>query len=121
MAAGATAAGVAASLWLGPEEATRLDAFHARVRPPGFWRPWDGGAGMRRLARGVGATALAALSLFCALTGLGTALVGGTPPGWCPSRGLWVGVLLVLAVGLVPLWWRLGMTVEADASNAQDR
>jgi hypothetical protein len=118
MAAGATAAGVAASLWLGPEDAERLDTFHARVHPPGFWGPWDGGAGARRLARGAAATGLAAFSLFAALTGFGTAMVGGTPPAWLPWRGVWVALLLVVAAGLVPVWWRLGMNPQPGASKS---
>ncbi|MGH0035601.1 MAG: sodium:solute symporter family transporter [Myxococcota bacterium] len=121
MAAGATAAGIGASLWLGPEAPARLDAFYERVRPPGFWAPWDGGAGARRLGRSAAATALAAFSLFAALTGLGTALVGGTTPAWFPWRGPWVATLLVGSAALVPVWWRLGMAPGPDASNVEDR
>jgi len=106
MAAGATAAGVAASLGLGPEPAERLEAFHARARPPGFWGPFDGGAGVARLGRGLAATFLAGFSLFCVLTGAGSWLVGSPPPASFPWRGPWIALLLVLGVGLVPVWWR---------------
>ena len=39
MALGSTAAGVAASLALGPEPRSALRVFYDRARPPGFWGP----------------------------------------------------------------------------------
>ena len=108
MALGSTLAGVGASLWTGPEAPERLRAFCARVRPPGYWGPYGDAEAPARLWRGLAAMFLAALSMFCVLTGLGSALVSSPPPLWFPWRGPWIAVLLCVGTGLVPLWWRLG-------------
>lgn len=114
VAFGATSAGIAASLLTAPEPREHLAAFYARARPPGFWGPVASTVGVapgqdaRRLARGLLATGLAAFSIFCALTGLGSWLVGSPAPPGIASRGLWIGALLLLSAALVPLWWRLG-------------
>jgi Na+/proline symporter len=114
MAVGATAAGVGLSLAMGPEAPERLSAFYLRVRPPGFWGPvaraagGDARADARRLGRGLLATLLASVSIFCLLTGLGSWLVGSpAPTRWPAGPGSWSAVLLVLAVALTPIWWRL--------------
>ncbi len=120
MAVGATAAGIAASLAFGPEARDRLGAFHERVAPPGFWAPWDGGTGRRRLARGLLATLAAALSLFSALVGLGTWLVDGTAPIWFPWRGPWIAILGVVSIGLIPVWWRMGFRADGRRSDPQN-
>ena len=114
VALGSTACAIAVSLAGPPEPRARLVEFYARVRPPGFWGPIArevaGGPdpGPQQLARGLAATAISALSLFCALTGLGTWLVRGTPPVWLPQRAVWVALLLALSAALAPLAWRLG-------------
>jgi Na+/proline symporter len=97
-----SAASVLGSLATPPEDPARLDAFEARVRPPGFWR--DPGA-RRRLVRGLVATAAAAGTLFASLVGLGSWLIGAPPPPWLPHRGVWIALQLGVAVALVPLWW----------------
>jgi Na+/proline symporter len=113
VALGSTLAAIAASL-LGPQEPRAgLVAFYRRVRPPGFWGPIareagsDADDGRQRLARGLAATATSALCLFCALTGLGSWLVRGTPPAWLPSRAAWIALLLAAAAALLPLAARL--------------
>ncbi|MCP5117590.1 MAG: hypothetical protein GY953_42750 [bacterium] len=79
----------------------QLAAFYARVRPPGWW---GDPAALRRLRRGVAALLAASGTLFASLVGLGTWLVGGTPPGDL-SRGLWIALNLLGAAALIPLWW----------------
>lgn len=97
-----TAAALLAALVAGPEDAARLDAFYERVQPPGFWRRPEA---RRRLARGLLGVAAASGTLFASLVGLGSWLVGGTPPPLLPQRGLWIAANLALAAALVPLWW----------------
>jgi SSS family solute:Na+ symporter len=137
VAAAATGAGIAVTLATPAEPVTRLREFYARARPPGFWGPVamaEGdptAAGVPRLLSGLTATALAALSVFSLLVGLGTWLVGGTPPAWCTSRGVWVGGLILLGavagclahrfvraaiIPVLPLDDRDRGTVRADAS-----
>jgi hypothetical protein len=115
MALGSTAAGVGASLLTRPVSPERLRAFYAQARPPGFWQPVASGLGegdagdVRRLGRGLLATALAALSIFSLLTGLGSWLAGSPAPIWWPApRGVWLASVLATGTALVPLWWRLG-------------
>jgi SSS family solute:Na+ symporter len=108
-----TAAGVAAALATSPEPDEQLCTFYRRAHPPGFWGPVaaqcgeDSRAGIQRLARGVGATACAAISLFCTLVALGTLLVSGTPPVWCQQRSTWVASLLVTASAMAAAAYRL--------------
>jgi SSS family solute:Na+ symporter len=116
MAVGSTAAGVALSLFAGPETPECLRLFYRRVRPPGFWGPVARAEGVRpgddrrRLARGLAATALGSLSVFCILAGLGTALAGSpAPAGWTLGRQAWIALQLLAGFGLVPFWWRLGL------------
>lgn len=123
VAAGSTAAGVLVSSFVGPEAPERLRDFYRRVRPPGYWAPVaaslgeDAAMGPRRLARGLLATALAALSVFALLTGLGAWLAGSLPPPWLPHRGVWIAGLLALGAALVPLWWRLAFRPVCDANS----
>ena len=122
MASGATLVGVIVSIAGPAEDPEKLGAFYKRVRPPGFWGPIarvcgdDPAAGPRRLARGLTATALAAWSAFALLAGLGTALVGSPAPTWVPSRSLWIFALVLSALAVVPVWWRLGF-VERDEAQ----
>jgi Na+/proline symporter len=116
MALGSTTAGIAVAI-MGPREPmARLADFYRRARPPGFWGPVaaacgeDPREGPRRLARGLAATGLAAWSVFALLTGLGTWLVGSPAPPWMPWRGVWIIGLLVSAVAVCPIWWRLGLS-----------
>jgi Na+/proline symporter len=123
MATGSTVAGVLASLLTRAESPERLLAFYERARPPGFWGPVsrqlaqapDRGD-VARLARGLAATGLAALSVFSLLTGLGSWIAGSPPPLWVTSRGWWIALLIALGLALAPLWWRL-----AFADPAQNR
>lgn len=124
MAVGATAAGVGVSLAVGPEARERLVVFYERARPPGFWGPIaaelrvDPAGDVLRLWRGLGATAVAGLSIFSMLTAVGSWLVGSPPPTWFPHREAWLGSVLVLGVALVPVWWRLGFGAHGGASAA---
>jgi len=102
IAAVGSSAAVAGSLATSPEDARRLDAFYERVRPPGFWgEP----AARRRLYRGCVAIAAAAGTLFASLVGLGTWIVGGTPPLFLPHAPSWIALNLIVAGLLVPVWW----------------
>jgi len=105
MAALATAVGVATSLATPAEELSCLQRFYDRARPPGFWGPVGTREDVRRLIRGLRATAAAACTVFGLLVGLGTALAGSPAPGALP-RPLWIALLLLGALAAVPLWWR---------------
>lgn len=115
MAASATTAGIVAA-FVGPAEPmSGLVRFYRRVQPPGFWGgvaslvgSTEREAARMRLARGLGATVLAAWSVFASLTALGTLAVGSPAPPWMPRRDLWIGLLLLSAIALVPAWLRLG-------------
>ncbi|MGH0033338.1 MAG: sodium:solute symporter family transporter [Myxococcota bacterium] len=100
MAAVGTLAAVLASL-VGPaEDADRLDAFYARVAPPGFW---GDPAARERLTVGLRATLAAAVTLFAGLLAAATWLVGAPPPpGW--STPVWIGGLTGAAVAALPFW-----------------
>jgi Na+/proline symporter len=100
-ALGALAA-LAGSLLTRPEPEARLASFYARVRPPGFWNAPEA---KRALARRLGALAAAAGSLYGALLGLGTWLIGAPAPFGLPQP-LFVAACLALAVALAPLWLR---------------
>jgi Na+/proline symporter len=118
VALGSSVAAVAASLWFRPVRPDALREFYLKVRPPGFWAPVaraagaDQGAPLRALRNGLGATLLAALTVFGLLVGLGTWLVGGTPPAWLPHRGAWIALNLGVAMAALPVWLRLGDTLE---------
>ncbi|BAU49005.1 sodium transporter [Sulfurifustis variabilis] len=124
MATAATGAGVATSLVTGPEDRVRLIAFYRRAHPPGFWGPVADAAGEaradgpRRLARAAFAAVAAAFSVFCLLTGIGAWLVESPPPAGIGSRTLWISALIVVGVGLVPVWVRLGFRAPAIAAAA---
>jgi hypothetical protein len=71
----------------------------------------------RRLARRLLASALAALSIFALLTGLGAWLAGNLPPPWLPHRAAWIAGLLALGAALVPAWWRLALRPSPAGSR----
>jgi len=112
VAAGATAAAVAASLWLRPVRPLQLVEFYLKVHPPGWWGPVAeaaGGDGRRAriaLREGLVATLLCAVSVFGLLVGFGSWMLEATPPAWFPYRGGWIAANLVLAVAVTPLWLR---------------
>lgn len=115
-----TGVGVLVSLSFGPEKREQLVEFYRRARPPGFWGPVAREAGledkgMAVLGRALVAVILAAFSIFCLLTGIGSWLVGSpTPTWWLWGRAQWIVVLLVMGIGLVPLWWRLAFVRRED-------
>jgi len=112
VAAGATAAAVAASIWIRPVRPLELVEFYRKVHPPGWWGPVARAAGEdarhARLAlrHGVTATLLCAVSVFGLLVGIGSWMLHATPPAWFAHRGGWIAANLVLAVAVVPLWLR---------------
>jgi Na+/proline symporter len=116
MAVGSTLAGVGVSLAVGSESEACLRRFYERVRPPGFWGPiaracGDPDADVRRLQRGLAATATGSLCAFCLLVGVGTWLVGGASPEWWPTAPPgWIATNLALAASLGAACWRLGLT-----------
>ena len=90
--------------------------FYRRTLPPGFWAVVardagvDPAEGKRRLGRGLSAAGLAALSIFSMLTALGSWLVRSPAPTWFPWPGPWIGLLALVSIALVPIWWRLGFS-----------
>lgn len=122
----ATGAGIAACYIAGPGDQDKLRQFYERVRPMGFWGPVAQAAGdnpqenRRRLGLGLLAVGLTAFSIFCVLTGLGSWMVGSPPPTWLPSRLAWIVGLLVLGVGLIPVWWRVGFVALRLPPSATD-
>jgi Na+/proline symporter len=114
MAAGATVAGIAASLLTGPEDRDHLRAFYRRVRPQGFWGPVardegiDPADGRRQLAWALATVFLAGFSIFSLLVGIGTWLCDSPPPTWFASQGWWIALNVVVGLGLVPVWLHLG-------------
>jgi Na+/proline symporter len=112
MAIGSTAVGILVSWVTGPGEREHLVRFYRRVRPPGFWGPISRLVdeprqdSLIRLKYGAFKTVTASFSIFCLLTGIGTALVGGSPPSWFPWRTPWVLLLMGLGVIFSPSWWR---------------
>jgi Na+/proline symporter len=117
LATAATAAALAAVWIKGPEEEAGLIAFYRRVRPVGFWGPIatavdPTAAGPARLVRALGAMVLCSLTVFCLLVGIGTWLLGSPSPAWMPSRGIWIGCLLLVGLAVCPVWYRLGYSSE---------
>ena len=116
------------AVWLkGPEDITLLARFYERVRPKGFWAPVarrldsvggiDEFAGPGRLWRSLAATFLCALSVFCLLVGIGSWLIGSPPPVWLPYRSPWIALLIVIGLGLCPVWYRLGYRDRMNRAN----
>jgi solute:Na+ symporter, SSS family len=125
MAAGATSAGVLASLLTGVDR-ERLKDFYMRAQPPGFWGPIarqvDGAAGLAqgRFFRGIAATLLAAFSIFCLLTGFGSWLVGSPAPLFFPWRTAWITLLILVGGGLIPVWIRFGFQDFETGAKGQE-
>lgn len=97
-----TLASVVASLVTKPVDPDQLRAFYERVQPPGFWGEPEA---RKRLMQGSIRMLAAAMTLFTLLVGLGTWLVGGTPPTFFGHRRAWVVLNLMFALALVPVWW----------------
>jgi Na+/proline symporter len=96
------AAAIAGSLLTAPESPRLLDAFYARVQPPGFW----GIARARQeLYRSLIAAAAAAVTLYATLLGGGVWLLGSPPP-FGESREGFVAACLASAAFATPLWAR---------------
>jgi Na+/proline symporter len=102
IACAGAAAAVIASLATSPERAELLDAFYARVRPPGFWRRREARAA---LARGARAVLAAAVSLYGGLLGAGILLLGAPAPLGLPAP-LFAAFCLGLAALATPVWVR---------------
>ena len=102
-----TAAVVIVTLLAGETEASVLDAFYRRVRPPGAWRRTAERVGEapaapgRRLRRGAGLVAGTAATVYLLLAGATKLLFPA------PGDSRWVALAL-LAAGLATsgLWWR---------------
>lgn len=100
---------------VGPESRDRLRAFYTQVKPPGFWGPVALECGenpaipQKRLFNGLFAMTLTALSIFCLLVAVGSALVGSPAPVWFPlSPAVWITTVGFVGVALVPLWLKVG-------------
>lgn len=118
----ATGASVIASLVTKPVDPERLKAFYREVHPPGFWGPvahacdMPVSTGRRAFWRGLGATFTAAASVFALIIGIGTWVLHAPGPDWAP-RWLWIGGMILVGFGLIPVWVRLGRQAS-DAQNA---
>jgi Na+/proline symporter len=114
MGIGSGMIGVGVSLLTGPEDHERLETFYRRAQPPGFWGPIerrvhpDQPDSSQRFCRAILAMGLAALSIFCFLTGIGSWMVGSPAPAWMPWREVWIAGLLLVGTMLCPLWMKLG-------------
>ena len=113
MAFGATTVSILVSLFTKSEDQSHLQEFYRRAHPPGFWGPIAEATGIpfkeaqARLWKALLATFLAAFSIFCVLTGLGSLMAQSPSPWWFPWRGVWIASLLIVGVGLIPAWVRL--------------
>ena len=114
MGIGSGMIGIGVSLFTGPEDDDRLETFYRRAQPPGFWGPIElrvhpnDPNSRQRFGRAMLAMGLAALSIFCFLTGIGSWMVGSPAPTWMPSREIWIAGLLLVGTILCPLWVKLG-------------
>ena len=114
MAIISTSAGIGASFLLGPENKELLKEFYRRARPPGFWGPIARDLGQDKqskwlLTRASTAIILASITTFFLLTAVGTWVCSSPAPSWFPWRGTYLFLLTTIGLGLIPLWWRLGM------------
>lgn len=92
-------AGVGVSLLGPPTDPETLRRFATRVRPPGFWGPYEG-AEPHALRRALAATAGASLSLFALLLAGLRVLAPGPQGASLPATV----ALFVLAAAALPLW-----------------
>ncbi|OPX32578.1 sodium transporter [candidate division KSB1 bacterium 4484_188] len=92
-----------------------LKQFYQKVRPMGFWRKTavfsgdESSVPVKKLFKEIKVTFFAAASLFLMLIGVGKLLI--------PAPGiskLWAIVYLIIALILVPLWWREAVSEPAD-------
>ena len=113
MGIGSGVIGVGVSLFT-KEDHDRLENFYRRAQPPGFWGLIEGRINptaprsFQRFWRAVLAMGLAALSIFCLLTGVGSWMVGSPPPPWLPWPAVWIAALLAVGTLLCPFWIKLG-------------
>lgn len=97
----------------GPEKAETIERFYLTVKPKGFWgavakKHNQISSDKKRFYQSIGAMLSCAASLFCLLVGLGSWLVSSPAPTWFPSSALWIGLNIVLGLGLIPVWIKLG-------------
>ncbi len=96
----------------GPEEKEILRKFYHRVKPGGFWGPvaeelnQTQSSSLNGFFKSIVHMALCAFTCFGLLVGIGTLLVGGTPPMWFPNSTLWAIFCIALALGVAPVWWK---------------
>ncbi|MBA3397664.1 MAG: Na+:solute symporter [Deltaproteobacteria bacterium] len=120
MFAVSTATGIVVSLTARKESMEHLVVFYKRARPPGAWGPValaagaDPAADLRRLWLGAGTVVVAAISLFSILTAAAALLADSPPPSWLP-RTVWLIALIVLGVGLIPVWRRLAARLNVSS------
>jgi Na+/proline symporter len=121
-----TVAALVAVRLRGPEDPRQLAVFYDRAHPPGFWGPVAAArseaksSGPRRLRRALAAMFLAGLSCFCLLVGLGSWLVDSPPPAWFPWGTAWQVGLIVVGLGLCPLWLHLGFGSGSRSRGSED-
>ncbi|MDX1531123.1 MAG: hypothetical protein R3362_06320, partial [Rhodothermales bacterium] len=114
MAGLSTLAAVGVTFVTPPTDEATLVRFYRRVQPFGFWGRTARAAGAdprrsrRMLGLRLGLTATTALSLFLCLVGFGRLLVPA--PG---GSTLVSALILLVGLGLVPVWVRWGFGPEA--------
>jgi len=95
-------------------------AFYRQVRPMGLWRRTaesvdvDVDSPVERLGDGLKTTAIAAISVFAMLIGLGKLVV--RPP---EESILWALGFVVLSLALIPGWWRQAFGEHSDGADAE--
>jgi hypothetical protein len=105
MAGVSTVVVIGAALWLPATEPVRLMAFYDRVRPPGWWARSARGVQVdtrlarREFRRDLLAVGACAVSVYCALVGLGQLLLQ-------TASLLVAGSLVIVGVLATPVWRR---------------
>ena len=95
-------------------------AFYRQVRPMGLWRRTaesvdvDVDSPVERLADGLKTTAIAAVSVFAMLIGLGKLVV--RPP---EESIVWALGFVALSLALIPGWWRQAFGEHSDGADAK--
>lgn len=94
----------------GPEKKEVLMNFYETVKPSGFWDPISVSEKDDPLVKHnvfwkkVGFMLLCAFSCFSLLVGLGTLIVGGTPPVWIDHRIAWSILCIFMGLIVSPIW-----------------
>jgi len=53
-----------------------------------------------------------ALTIFSVLVGLGSWLISSPAPHWVGSKTVWIMMNLVIGIGVIPIWYKLGFSTK---------